>query len=90
MVYMVRGDYASCSNSYLTKMRTHQENLVKNNSSIIMGTDFLYKEHCDKGNNSLFGVKDNEHNNTIHVNSAGLSQVGRDVAKHVVASGKIK
>ena len=55
-----------------------------------MGTDFLYQEYCGKGNNTLFGAKDSKNNNTIHINSAGLSQIGRDIAKHVIASGKIK
>lgn len=89
MVYMVRGDLP-CDYTNLKIIRDQQKKLVSENNDIIMGTDFLYKEYCEKGNNSLFGVKTSAVDNSIHVNSAALSQVGRNIAKNIWLSGKIK
>ena len=89
IVYMVRGDLP-CDNTLIEPFRNQQKKLVKENDDIIMGTDFLYQEYCGKGNNTLFGVKTATIDNSIHVNSAGLSQVGRNTAKNIWYSNKIK
>ena len=89
MVYMVRGDLP-CNTELIGPICEQQMKLVKENDNIIMGTDFLYTEYCQKGNHTLFGVKNSEHDNSIHVNSAGLSQVGRYMARNVYSSGKLK
>jgi len=61
----------------------------KNKSEIyissIKGSDFVYQE-LSRGNKSILCPS----LNTIHLNSAALSQIGRDVAKSIVNSKKLK
>lgn len=89
LVKMVRGD-GECSNfPFLDSIREQQDVLINENDDIIEGTDFLYQEYCVKGNNTLFGVKHPDFDNSIHVNSAALSQVGRNISQNIVSSKKV-
>lgn len=89
LVKMVRGD-GECSNfPFLESIREQQDTLINENDDIIEGTDFLYQEYCVKGNNTLFGVKHPDLDNSIHVNSAALSQVGRNISQNIVSSKKV-
>ena len=86
MVYIVNASLADPTNDSNTiKLREVQKEIVKNNSTIIKGSDFPYTE-LSKGNKSIFCPSDN----IIHLNSAGLSQVGREIAINIYKSGKIK
>ena len=62
-----------------------QSFLIRKNDDILCGTDFVYKQYIS-GNNTIFAPN----NNSIHLHSAGLSQVGRNVAKSIANSGKLK
>ena len=75
IVYTVRSGYID----EVKRVHAAQENLIKNNNDIILGTDFVYKEFM-ANNTTIFCPG----SNSIHVNSAGLSQVGRNVATNVV------
>ena len=67
-------------------VREAQKKMVNDNSSLIMGTDFPYEQHCVKKSTAIFGGP----NNRIHLNAIGLSQAGRDIAKNIKSSDKIK
>ena len=84
LVYIARGDL-STSNSNVQKVRSAQIKMVKENSTIIKGSDFPYQE-LSKGNKSILCPSPN----VIHLNSAALSQIGIDIAKSIVNSKKLK
>ena len=70
---------------YIKKVHDAKEQLVKNNSNIILGTDFTYRQYL-KGNKTIFAP----YPNNMHLHSAALSQVGREVARNIVNSKKLK
>ena len=86
MVYVVNASLSNPANDNNTLiLREIQQNIVSSNNNIIMGSDFPYNQIV-QGNYSIFCTP----NNTIHLNSAGLSQVGRDVATAIYNSKRLK
>ena len=84
MVYMGVGTFEP-NDSDLLKFREIQRQLVSESNTLIKGTDYVY-EQLSKGNKSILCVKGND----IHLNSAGLSQVGRDIARTIYNSNLLK
>ena len=84
MVYIVRGD-KKITDNYIQIVRNAQVDLVGKYNNLIKGTDYPYNELA-KGNTSILCPT----GNIIHLNAAGLSQIGRDIAKNIALSGKIK
>ncbi len=84
MVYIVRGDI-DINDHYIQTIREKQKELVNKYDNLIMGTDYPYEELAN-GNDSILctGI------NSIHLNAAGLSQVGRDIATNIYNSNLIK
>ncbi len=85
MVYVVRGA-GTCDNVNVKKIHDAQVKIVKDNSAIILGSNLPYKKRCIDKDEAIFGGP----GNTIHLNAAGLSQVGRDIAQHITATKRIK
>ena len=86
MVYVAPGKSTiSMSNASVQKVREQEKKLVKEHDDIIMGSDFPYSQ-LSIGNRNVLCPGDNE----IHYIGAALSQIGRDVAKSIAASGKLK
>ena len=86
MIYVVLGNISNPTTDPNTlNFRNVQAKIVSNNSSIIKGSDFPFTQ-LSVNNKSILCPA----NNRIHLNSAALSQVGREVARSIYNSGKIK
>ena len=72
---------SSTKDKMIDNVHAAQAKLVSDNSDIILGTSFVYDQYKKK-NETIF-CPNSEIDNRIHVNSAGLSQVGKNVAINV-------
>ena len=84
MVYMARGDMLY--QKYLPALRNAQKKMVKENDSLIKGTDWPYIQLYEENNTSILCPDDNK----LHLNAAALSQVGKQIAISIYNSNKIK
>ncbi len=84
MVKMTRGDL-DVNNNYVKAIRKAQQSLADQYSDIIIGTDFPHSELL-KNNRSILCPGSNR----IHINAAGLNQIGRNIARTIYEKNLIK
>ena len=90
LVYPVReGRYAPELIYNMEQVHEDQYRLTEE-EDIILGTDFVYNEYLNANKTLFCPTKDKSHDNDIHLHSAALSQVGKNIAISIVNSNKLK
>ena len=79
-----RGNANTKINSNIMNIHKQQEALINNNDDIILGSNFSYRMYV-QNNKQVFALQKSTNNvdNSIHLTSASLSQIGKETAVSV-------
>ncbi len=79
-----RGNANTKINSNIMNIHKQQEALINNNDDIILGSNFSYRMYV-QNNKQVFALQKSSNNvdNSIHLTSASLSQIGKETAVSV-------
>lgn len=79
-----RGNANTKINSNIMNIHKQQEALINNNDDIILGSNFSYRMYV-QNNKQAFALQKSSNNvdNSIHLTSASLSQIGKETAVSV-------
>ena len=79
-----RGNANTKINSNIMNIHKQQEALINNNDDIILGSNFSYRMYV-QNNKQTFALQKSSNNvdNSIHLTSASLSQIGKETAVSV-------
>mgnify|MGYP004476747243 CR=1 FL=1 len=79
-----RGDENTKISKSIINIHKQQEALINNNNDIILGSDFSYRMYV-QNNSQVFALQKSSNgvDNSIHLTSASLSQIGKETATNV-------